>query len=101
MKKAKLPSPIPMNFGSILQIDVPQGRNGKHHNFVGKILSDLAQLESGRALKIPLTKLTDSKENLRSALNRATRQRKIAVSTASDEEFLYIWKSGENENVKK
>ena len=29
----------------------------------------------------------------RSALNRETRMRGISVSTASDEDFLYVWKS--------
>jgi len=36
--------------------------------------------------------LPDSKENIRSALNRATRQRGIEVATSSDAEFLYIWR---------
>jgi hypothetical protein len=86
-----------MHFGSVDQVDVPQGRTGKHHGIVAKILSDLATLEPGRALKIPLSQLTDSKENVRSALNRATRMRGIQVATASDETSLYVWKSGEKD----
>ncbi len=91
-----------MNFGSIAQVDVPQGRAGKHHGVIERILSDLSQLEPGRALKIPLAKLSDSKENVRSALNRATRQRRIAVATASDEQFLYVWRGDKyrNDNAK-
>jgi hypothetical protein len=82
-----------MKFQSIEQIDVPKGRDGKHKRIVTQILSDIAQLETGRALKIPLTSLPDTKENIRSALNRATHLKGIELSTASDEEFLYIWKS--------
>ena len=83
---------IPMNFKSIAQIDVPQGRNGKHREIVTKILSDLDQIAPGIALKVPLAELSDSKENVRSALNRATHKRGgRVVATASDEEFLYVW----------
>jgi len=82
----------PMNFESILQLDVPKGRDGKHKRIVTKLLSDLEQLSPGNALKIPLSVLPDSKENIRSALNRATHQKGIDVATSSDAEFLYVWK---------
>ena len=82
---------IPMNFKGMLQSDVPQGRNGKHKDIVTRILSDLDQVASGVALKVPLALLTDSKENVRSALNRATRKGKRNVATASDDTFLYVW----------
>ncbi len=62
-------------------------------------MSDLEQLEPGRALKIELAELPDSKENVRSALNRETRMRGIAVSTASDQDFLYVWKSNGGSNA--
>jgi len=38
----------PMNFAEMQQVDVPQGRNGKHKQIVTKILSDLAQIKDGR-----------------------------------------------------
>lgn len=82
-----------MHFASIDQTDVPQGRDGKHKQIVTRLISDIDQLPSGRALKIPLSELPDSKENIRSALNRATRQRGIEVATSSDAEFLYVWKA--------
>jgi DNA helicase TIP49 (TBP-interacting protein) len=83
---------IPMNFKSMAQVDVPQGRNGKHKEIVTKILSDLDQIAPGIALKVPLAELSESKENVRSALNRATHKRGgQMVATASDEEFLYVW----------
>lgn len=82
----------PMNYQSIEQADVPKGRDGKHKRVVKQLMSDLEQLEEGRALKIPVAELPDTKENIRSALNRATRQKGIEVATSSDAEFLYIWK---------
>lgn len=82
----------PMKFQSILQLDVPKGRDGKHKRIVTRLLADIERLTPGTALKVPLEALPDSKENIRSALNRATRQRDIDVATSSDNEFLYIWK---------
>jgi hypothetical protein len=81
----------PMRFQSILQLDVPKGRDGKHKRIVTQLLSDIAQLSPGSALKIPLTALPDSKENIRSALNRATHLKGLDVATSSDAEYLYIW----------
>ena len=80
-----------MNFSSMSQADVPQGRNGKHKSIVMKILSDLDQIEAGAALKVPLAQLADGKEKVRAALNRATRQDGRHVATASDDTFLYVW----------
>ena len=83
----------PMHFQAIQQVDVPKGRDGKHKGIVTQILSDIHQLRDGSALKIPLAALPDTKENIRSALNRATRQLGIEVATSSDADFLYVWKS--------
>src|SRR5213595_3570392 len=80
-----------MNFGTMAQIEVPQGRNGKHKEVITKILSDLDRLTDGKALKIPLAQLMESKEKVRSALNRATRKSGREVATASDTDYLYIW----------
>lgn len=81
------------NFKTANRSEVATGRNGKHKTVVTEILSDLEQLEAGRCLKIPLAELPDTKVNIRSALNRATRQLGKSVATATDEEFLYIWNS--------
>lgn len=86
-----------MHFDSILQQDVPKGRDGKHKQIVTQVLTDLEHLADGSALRIPLTALPDSKENIRSALNRATRQRGMEVATSSDAEFLYVWKQAPGE----
>ena len=79
-------------FQAILQHEVPKGRDGKHKRIVTRLLSDIARLQPRTALKVPLTALPDSKENIRSALNRASHQKGIEVATSSDAEFLYIWK---------
>ncbi len=81
-----------MHFKAMRQADVPHGRNGKHKEIVTRILSDLDQIEKGVALKVPLAQLTETKEKVRSALNRATRNRGgHKVATASDDTFLYVW----------
>jgi hypothetical protein len=80
-----------MNFRSMRQGDVPQGRNGKHKTIVTKILSDLDRVRAGSALKVPLSELAEGKANVRSALNRATRKTGRSVATASDGVFLYVW----------
>ena len=82
---------LPMNFKTMAVPDVPRGRNGKHKLIVSQILSDLGQVAEGMAIKVPLEDLAESKEKVRSALNRATRKAKLSVATASDETFLYIW----------
>ncbi len=86
--KAKI---LQMNFRTMQQTDVPQGRNGKHKEIVSKIVSDLDQLQNGAALKIPLSGLVETKEKVRSALNRATRKAGRRVATAADADFLYVW----------
>jgi hypothetical protein len=79
-------------FESVLQIHVPKGRDGKHKNIITRLLGDIAKLDDGAALKIPLSQLPDTKENIRSALSRAARQAKITLATSSNKEFLYVWK---------
>ena len=82
---------VPMNFKGMPQADVPQGRNGKHKAIVTRILSDLDQAPKGIALKVPLAELAHTKEQVRAALNRATRKGGRNVATASDGAFLYVW----------
>ncbi len=79
------------HFKTMAQVDVPQGRKGKHNKIVSAILNELDQLKAGAALKVPLSELDDTMENVRSALNRATRKQKREVATATDENFLYVW----------
>jgi len=86
---------VQMNFKTMQQADVPQGRNGKHKQIVTKILCDLDQLPVGAALKVPLAELEESKANVRSALNRAIHKGNRNVATASDGDFLYVWNEGQ------
>lgn len=85
------PKNVPMHFKTMVQAEVPQGRKGKHKLIVSTILKDLDGLKAGSALKVPLVELAESKEKVRSALNRATRKAGRNVATASDDSFLYVW----------
>jgi hypothetical protein len=79
------------HFKTMAMVDVPRSRNGKHKQIVTAILRDLDDLGAGIAFKVPLAALGDTKENVRSALNRATRKSNRNVATATDENFLYVW----------
>jgi TusA-related sulfurtransferase len=81
-----------IGFESIRQADIPKGRDGKHKQIIQQLIAGIEKLAVGSALKIPLADLPDSKENIRSALSRATRQQKIEIATSSDDKFLYVWK---------
>jgi hypothetical protein len=86
---------VPMHFKTMVQADVPQGRNGKHKLIVTTILKDLDSLKGGSAIKVPLADLAESKEKVRSALNRATRKQGRKVATATDATYLYVWNVSE------
>jgi hypothetical protein len=83
-----------VHYESMNRSDVPQGRKGKHRKAVADILSDLSKLNARQAIKIPLSSLNGEKmQNLRSALNRVTRERNIPVETSSDEKYMYVWRA--------
>jgi hypothetical protein len=90
---SSLTKPNPAQFESILQSDVPKGRDGKHKQIILQLLQAIEGLRVGSALKIPLAELPDSKENIRSALSRASKQKGLDIATSSDDDFLYVWKS--------
>jgi len=81
-------------FETMHQVDVPQSRNGKHRQIVTAILADVEALGAGEAVKVPLTALHDTKENVRAALSRESKKRKLTIATAADAEFLYVWREG-------
>src|SRR5208282_3704497 len=88
------------HYTAVNRSDVPQGRKGKHRKAVADILSDLTKLKAQQAVKIPLSSLNgDKMQNLRSALNRVTREKNIPVVTSSDEKFLYVWKADPPQNT--
>jgi hypothetical protein len=74
------------------QVDVPQSRNGKHRKIVTAILADVEGLAASEAVKVPLTALNDTKENVRAALSRESKKRDLPIATAADAEFLYVWR---------
>lgn len=82
-------------FESISQGDVPKGRDGKHKQIILELLDSLANLKDGAALKVDLTLLPDTKENIRAALGRATKTRTMNVATSSDDKYLYVWNVSE------
>ena len=85
---------VPSHFASKLVSSVPHSRKGKHNLIVSMILDDLDELEAERAILVPIENLEGEKmENVRSALNRATRQRNMVVATATDEKYFYVWRS--------
>jgi hypothetical protein len=94
---ASHPKQNKMTFKSVSQNELPNGRKGKHHTIVLQLLQDIEQLEDASALKIPLAELPDSMANIRSALNRATKQKNLNIATSSDDEYFYVWKATGND----
>jgi len=88
------------HYAAVDRSDVPQGRKGKHRKVVSNILADLSNLKAHQAVKIPLSSLNGEKmQNLRSALNRVTREKNIPVETSSDEKYLYVWRADPPKNT--
>jgi replicative superfamily II helicase len=84
----------PLNFAKRSIASIPTGRKGKHNVIVAKILADLDRLDMETAILVPLDGLNGEKmENVRSALNRATRQKKISVATSTDDQYFYVWRT--------
>jgi hypothetical protein len=65
-------APFTLTWLTLAQVDIPQGRKRKHQLIVSTILRDRDQLKDGAALKVPLADMSETKENVRSALNRAS-----------------------------
>jgi hypothetical protein len=82
-----------LRFEAVRRIQVPTGREGKHKKIVDQLLAQVEKLSPGTALKVSLDSLPTTKPNLRAALSRATRKRGLGVTTSSDAEYLYLWKS--------
>ena len=86
---------LSMHFKTMQQVDVPQARNGKHKLINTAIVKDLDRLQAGSAIQVPLKDLAESKEKVRSALNRPARKAQRKVATASYGTFLYVWNTSE------
>lgn len=84
----------PLHFASRLIADIPHGRKGKHDLIVSRIIDDLEKLDLETAILVPLDGLDGEKmANVRSALNRATKERKMSVATSTDEKYFYVWRT--------
>ena len=71
-----------------------KGRRGRHNDLILGVLHDLSTLPIDQAMRIPLKKVGGvSLTNLRSAVSRAARSRKIKIRTSSDSDYLYLWKT--------
>ena len=80
------------HFAAVESAEVPRGRKGKHRTMVARILEDLGNRGEDQAVRVPLSSLQGEKiQNLRSALNRVSRLKKLPIATASDEKYLYVW----------
>jgi hypothetical protein len=92
---AKKTTVFKATFETMQQTDVPQSRNGKHRLIVTAILEDIEHLEKGEAVKVPMSALGDTKENVRAALSRESKKRKLVIATAADSSHLYVWRDGQ------
>ncbi len=92
---AKKPAVFKATFETMQQTDVPQSRNGKHRQIVTAILEDIEHLKPGEAVKVPMNALGDTKENVRAALSRESKKRKVQIYTAADTSHLYVWRNGQ------
>ena len=98
-KQIKQPEPQKAKLFEVMsQTDVPHGRNGKHKDIVTRILENLAELQDGKAIRIRLDQLPDTKEKIRAALSRAVRQHDMEIVTSTDDDHLYIWHSAKGKN---
>jgi hypothetical protein len=88
------------HYAAVNRSEVPQGRKGKHRKAVADILADLSKLNAQQAVKIPLSGLNGEKmQNLRSALNRVTREQNIPAVTSSDAKYRYVWRADPPKNT--
>ncbi len=82
-----------VNFQTLSQSDLPNGRKGKHHQLIVRVIQDLDQLDDGRAIRVPLADFEGTVADIRSAILRATKKKNLKISTSSDDNFFYLWKS--------
>lgn len=89
----------PLHFASRLIADIPHGRKGKHDLIVSRIMGDLEKVDLETAILVPLDGLDGEKmANVRSALNRATKEKKMSVATSTDEKYFYVWRTDAQES---
>jgi hypothetical protein len=83
-----------LNFERVLISGLKKSRKGKHHQLMGRVMEDLTKSAPGYAVKIPLSSINGlSILNLRSAIVRAANNAGFSVSTSSDDQNFYVWKT--------
>jgi hypothetical protein len=88
---------IPPRYVRVSIASVDGHRRGKHNDLVGSIIRELQTITDKTAMKIPLADIGGVElANLRSALHRAAKSKKIVIETSSDAENLYLWKAEDN-----
>jgi hypothetical protein len=71
-----------------------KGRRGKHNDLVLGVFRDLITLPIDEAIRITLKRVGGvSLTNLRSAISRAAKIRKMKIRTYSDSDYFYLWKT--------
>jgi hypothetical protein len=71
-----------------------RGRQGKHHDLVLGIVKELATLQPGSALEIPLADVGGvGLANLRSAVHRAAATNGVEIETIADDGKFYVWRA--------
>lgn len=69
-----------------------QGRRGKHHHLVLKVMKELNSTPEGAALQIPLSRIKGlSPADFRSAISRGASADGLKISSYSDSENFYVW----------
>jgi hypothetical protein len=82
------------NYERTLISGLKKSRKGKHHELMGRIMEDLKMSAPSYAVRIPWSSIKEvSVLNLRSAIVRAAHKEGISVSTSSDDENFYVWKT--------
>jgi len=82
------------NYGRTLISGLKKSRKGKHYELLGRIMEDLKQSAPSYAVRIPLSSIIGvSVLNLRSAIGRTAKKDGMKVSTSSDDQNFYVWKT--------
>jgi hypothetical protein len=81
-----------MKYRQVQISNLKKGRHGKHHELVQGIVRELATLQAGSALEIPLADVGGiGLANLRSAVHRAAASSGLEIETVADGGKLYVW----------
>jgi len=90
----KSKSQLPAKYRQVEIAGLKTGRRGKHHELVQGIVRELATLQEGSALEIPLADVGGiGLANLRSAVHRAAASSGLGIETVADDGKLYVWKA--------